>query len=90
LRLAVRQRHDQVPSPAPFRGWDLGKEAEKVLAAGSRYRRRCHLQAESSWQAMVRMMDLHRFAWARPPPRHRRTPSIQEFAVFPLYHEGEL
>jgi hypothetical protein len=39
-----------------------------VLAAGSRYRRRCHRRAESSWQAMVSMKNFHRFAWACPPP----------------------
>ncbi len=31
---------------------DLGKEIEKVLAAGSRHERRCHRRAVSSWQAM--------------------------------------
>ena len=48
------QPGQRVPAAAPFpRIGDLGKEMEKVLAAGSRHGRRCHRRAESSWQAMV-------------------------------------
>jgi hypothetical protein len=71
---------------------DLGKETEKMLAAGSRHGRRCHRRAESSWQAMVSVKNFHRSARARPPPpdtpdessavtTSQVTPSIHDFAV---------
>jgi len=42
-----QQPGQRVPPPAPLpRVRDLGKEIEKVLAAGSRNRRRCHRRAE--------------------------------------------
>jgi hypothetical protein len=71
---------------------DLGKEIEKVLAAGSRHERRCHRRAVSSWQAMVSVENFHRSARARPPPADtpdeapaittsQVTSLIQDFAV---------
>ena len=82
-----------MPPAAPLpRIGNLGEEMEKVLAAGSRYGRRCHRRAESSWQAMVSMKNFHRSARARPPPADtpdessavttsQVKPSIHDFAV---------
>jgi len=60
-----KQPGQRVPPAAPFsRVGDLGKEMEKVLAAGSRHGRRCHRRAESSWQVMVSVENFHRSARA--------------------------
>jgi len=73
---------------APFpRVGDLGKEMEKVLAAGIRHGRRCHRRAESSWQAMVSVENFHRSARARPPPADTpdESPAVTTSQVSPQF-----
>jgi hypothetical protein len=64
------QPGQRVPPAAPLpRVGDLGKEAEEVLAAGSRHGRRCHRRAESSWQGDGEREELPSF---RPGPSAAR------------------
>jgi hypothetical protein len=60
---------------------DLGKEIEKVLAAGIRHRRRCHRRAVSSWQAMASVENFHRSAPDPSAARGHAGRSIRRYDI---------